>query len=367
MLIRSAATELLRQLVTLSSPSGLETEAAAYLIDWLAAFGFKAYVDEVGNAVGQRGDGARHILLLGHIDTFPGTLPVRQEGNWLTGRGTVDAKGALAAFAVAATMAELAPDWRITVVGAVQEESATSLGARHILKHWPAPDYCVIGEPSSWQRITLGYKGRLLADLHWVAPFVHSAGQARLPAEQAVDLWNHIVAHCDAFNDGRTAAFERLEPSLRHIATRDQGAYAAVDMSLAFRLPLDLAPETLGQRLQAICSQAGVCQTPDDDASGLALTISGAEVAFRANKNTPLVRAFLAAIRQQGGQARFVLKSGTSDMNVVGPAWQIPIVAYGPGDSALDHTPYERINLDEYWQAILVLQSVLNILQRGDI
>lgn len=367
MLIRSAAIELLQRLVSLSSPSGLEAEAAAYLVDWLTTFGFNAYLDEVGNAVGQRGDGTRHILLLGHIDTFPGTLPVRQEGSWLTGRGTVDAKGALAAFAAAAALAELAADWRITVVGAVQEESATSLGARHLLKHWPAPDYCVIGEPSGWQRITLGYKGRLLADLHWVAPFVHSAGQAKLPAEQAVDLWNHIVADCAAFNDGRTAAFDRLEPSLRHIATRDQGAYAAVDMSLAFRLPLDLAPEILGQRLRGTCERVGVCQPTDDQRSGLALTLSGAEVAFRAEKNTPLVRAFLAAIRQQGGQARFVLKSGTSDMNVVGPVWRIPIVAYGPGDSTLDHTPYERIDLNEYWQTILVLQSVLNILQRGNV
>ena len=367
MLIRSAAIELLRRLVSLPSPSGLEAEAASYLADWLAAFGFKAYVDDVGNAIGQRGDGTRHILLLGHIDTFPGTLPIRQEGSWLTGRGTVDAKGALAAFAAAAAVAELAPDWRITVIGAVQEESATSLGARHILKHWLAPDYSVIGEPSGWQRITLGYKGRLLADLHWVAPFVHSAAQAKLPAEQAVDLWNHIVAQCDAFNDGRTAAFDRLEPSLRHIATRDQGAYAAVDMSLAFRLPFDLAPETLGQKLHAICEQAGICQATDNARSDAALTLSGAEAAFRADKNTPLVRAFLTAIRQHEGQARFVLKSGTSDMNVVGPVWRIPIVAYGPGDSTLDHTPYERINLDEYWQTILVLQSVLNILQRGNI
>jgi LysW-gamma-L-lysine carboxypeptidase len=90
------------------------------------------------------------------------------------------------------------------------------------------------------------------------------------------------------------------------------------------------------------------------------LTFSGAELAFRAEKNTPLVRAFLAAIRQQGGQSRFVVKTGTSDMNVVGPAWNCPICAYGPGDSALDHTPDERINLREYLQSIEVLKSMLH-------
>ena len=46
-------------------------------------------------------------------------------------------------------------------------------------------------------------------------------------------------------------------------------------------------------------------------------------------------------------------------MNVVGPAWGCPILAYGPGDSSLDHTPNEHISLDEYWQAVLVLEQVL--------
>jgi LysW-gamma-L-lysine carboxypeptidase len=55
-----------------------------------------------------------------------------------------------------------------------------------------------------------------------------------------------------------------------------------------------------------------------------------------------------------------VLKTGTCDMNVVGPVWDCPIVAYGPGDSSLDHTPDERINLNEYLQSIEILKSVLS-------
>jgi len=74
------------------------------------------------------------------------------------------------------------------------------------------------------------------------------------------------------------------------------------------------------------------------------------------------VRAFLSSIRGQAGRPRFVLKTGTSDMNVVGPAWGCPIVAYGPGDSALDHTPEERISLREYLQSIEVLKSMVNTL-----
>ena len=94
------------------------------------------------------------------------------------------------------------------------------------------------------------------------------------------------------------------------------------------------------------------------------LRFRGREVAFRAPKNTPLVRAFLRAIRAQGERPAFQVKSGTSDMNVVGPHWKCPILAYGPGDASLDHTPHEHIDLREYHRAIGVLVSVLEHLQQ---
>jgi LysW-gamma-L-lysine carboxypeptidase len=54
-----------------------------------------------------------------------------------------------------------------------------------------------------------------------------------------------------------------------------------------------------------------------------------------------------------------VLKTGTADLNIVAPAWGCPAVAYGPGDSALDHTPNEHISLAEYSRAVKVLVAVL--------
>ena len=49
-------------------------------------------------------------------------------------------------------------------------------------------------------------------------------------------------------------------------------------------------------------------------------------------------------------------------MNVAGQAWSCPIVAYGPGDSALDHTPNEHLDLAEYHQAMAILSRVLTLL-----
>ena len=50
-------------------------------------------------------------------------------------------------------------------------------------------------------------------------------------------------------------------------------------------------------------------------------------------------------------------------MNLVGPAWGTPIVAYGPGDSNLDHTPDEHIEISEYLSGIQVLVNTLEKIQ----
>ena len=100
----------------------------------------------------------------------------------------------------------------------------------------------------------------------------------------------------------------------------------------------------------------------EGEAGRVRLAFDAYEPAWKSESRSPLVRSFLAAIRassESGTKPGFVVKTGTSDMNVVGPAWRCPILAYGPGDSQLDHTPNEHISLDEYWQAVLVLEQAL--------
>jgi len=125
-----------------------------------------------------------------------------------------------------------------------------------------------------------------------------------------------------------------------------------VARALSLRLPPDIDTAGLRARIAALDP-------------GATVLFSGDEPAYRAPKNTALVRAFLAGIRSQGGAPAFALKTGTSDMNVVGPVWGCPILAYGPGDSSLDHTPHEHINLAEYGRAIAVLEDALRHLAGG--
>ena len=78
---------LVRGLVEIPSLSRREGEAVEWLVARMAERGFRASVDDAGNAVGEIGDGPFHVVLLGHIDTVPGEIPVRVEGDELVGRG----------------------------------------------------------------------------------------------------------------------------------------------------------------------------------------------------------------------------------------------------------------------------------------
>ncbi len=351
-------TELLRSLLAIPSLSGQEGAASALLVDWMAQRGLDSFVDAAGNAVGildggPAADGAppQDIVLLGHIDTVGGEVPLRLEDGKLYGRGAVDAKGPLAAFAVAAAQLGPQPGWRVVVVGAVEEEAATSKGARYAAAQY-RPAFCVVGEPSGWNRVTLGYKGRLLAYATVQRPAAHTARAEASVCELAVELWNRVRARVAELNAGREKLWDQVLPSLRSFNSGGDGLQESAAMMLGFRLPPDFGPDALAAELRVL-------------AQGIDLRFEGAEEAFRGDKNNALVRAFLAAIRGQGQQPGFVLKTGTSDMNVVGPVWQCPIVAYGPGDSSLDHTPDEHVAIAEWQHAVAVLAQVLQRLSDG--
>ena len=72
-----------------------------------------------------------------------------------------------------------------------------------------------------------------------------------------------------------------------------------------------------------------------------------------------IARGMIRAIRAAGGTPRFKVKTGTSDLNVLVPAWGCPGVAYGPGDARLDHTPEECVSVAELEHAVDVLDRAL--------
>jgi len=336
---------LLKDLLEQYSPTGAERSAVDCLVGWMQRLGYAARADEVGNVVGSRGDGPNEVVLLGHIDTVPGEIPVRLEGDILWGRGSVDAKGPLAAFACAGVRVDVPPGWRVTVIGALAEEG-DSHGAKYLLDRYH-PRAVVIGEPSGWERVTLGYKGSAWFRYNVRCALAHTAARSQSACDSAVDFWNRVQAAAGEFNQASPKAFDQLLPTLREMSSGADGFSESASLRFGVRLPPAMTVEQVARLVKDLAGEAEV-----DLLDGIP--------AYRGDKNTPLVRAFLAAIRKSGGQPGFTLKTGTSDMNIVGPAWGCPILAYGPGDSDLDHTPDEHIQVSEYLKAIRILSDALS-------
>ncbi len=345
---------LLRQAVEIQSHSTQEADVCRFLVRWMHKRGFRAEMDGAGNAVGARGTGAKEIVLLGHIDTVPGDIEVRIESNQagkleLWGRGSVDAKGPFCTFVAAVSLLSAAAleKAKFICVGAVEEEAPSSKGAHHAISKY-TPSYCIIGEPSGFDTVTLGYKGRLIIRARLEKDNFHSAGADSTAPEEMLRFFQALQTWASDFNQDQRL-FDSVQVALQAISSSNDGLRQSCEATIGFRLPPRLSPDEAMRQLEAVRLEY----------AGLRISYTGREEPYRGAKDTALTRAFRVAMRARGIVPQLTLKTGTADMNVVAPLWDCPILAYGPGDSTLDHTPTERLELDEYLSAILVLRDAL--------
>lgn len=331
-------------LVQQYSPTGQEKPAVEWLVHRMMETGFdNAYRDPAGNAAGIMGNGSNQIVLLGHIDTVPGEIPIHVSEGVLYGRGSVDAKGPLAAFVDAVAGSQINGDWQIVVIGAVDEEG-NSTGARSITDLYH-PRYAIIGEPSQWSRITLAYKGIQRTRITCSLPVEHSS-QGGSAADQLVQAWKLLLEQVAIFNDGKSMA-NQIIPTIVNMTSDTTPFTVQASFEVSTRLPQDVSPHDW------MVNWLGQLEDLEVEPNGEGIP------AFRADTHTSLVRAFQGAIREAGEKPGFVSKSGTADMNIVAPIWQCPVAAYGPGDSNLDHTPNEHLDVGEYNKAVIILKNVL--------
>ena len=339
--------ETLLGLVQHYSPTGQEGVVVQWLVERMQTLGFEqSFADAAGNAVGIKGSGPNQMVLLGHIDTVKGEIPVRVEDDILYGRGSVDAKGPLASFVDAVAEIKVAPDWQVVVIGAVDEEGDSN-GAKAIIDQY-LPQIAIIGEPSQWNRVTLGYKGSQPAVLTCKQSMVHSS-QGGSANDLLLEAWQFLLQRVNEYNQGKTM-FEQVNTTVLRMSTSTDNYETEAKLVCGTRLPLSVSPQAwMEEWLGAI---------PGVEVKSL---MSGIP-AYQAEKSSPLTRAFLKGIRAADGKPSFVNKSGTADINLVAPEWGCPAVAYGPGDSNLDHTPNEHQVLGDYRKAVQVLVNVLNAL-----
>jgi LysW-gamma-L-lysine carboxypeptidase len=351
------AFDLLEELLRIESLSTKEQCAVQFLVERGAALGFESSIDAVGNAVLAIGDRGPRVVLLGHVDTVPGHVPVRREGELLFGRGAVDAKGPLVAFIAAAHRA--ASDGslacRVEIVACVEEEIASSRGA-HYRATLPAPDFCVVGEPSGSTSVTVGYKGHVELALAHTRPLEHTAAASRGALAHACRTWtaleDALAAHDEQHVTNRESWFERIQPHLAALEHRSDGLHEHTHLTARLRLPPTLSP-------------AAARDLVAHHAHLFTVTANHCIPAWETSRTSPLARALARAITRTATERgpsdvrpRFVRKTGTADTNVLAQRWPCPMVAYGPGDSSLDHTPNEHVAFTEFAIGVGVMYVV---------
>ncbi|BCJ50682.1 acetyl-lysine deacetylase [Actinoplanes sp. NBRC 14428] len=332
---------LLYDMVSIASPSGREQEFAAYLAGAAERLGLRARLDDVGNLLAETGTGdGPTVLLLSHLDTVDDWIPARLLPDRVAGRGAVDAKGPLATMLLAAAAR---PDFpgRLVVAGAVEEEVPGSLGATHLRATLDRPDAVVIGEPTGWDGVVLGYKGILDLSYRVRCAATHPTNPVQKASEAAAAFWADLVAALGP--EAAHTAFDRPAATL----TRISGTLTEATLDAGVRLPPGFDTAGLLTRLRAA-------------ARGGEVEVLGHVPAARAGRRDPVVRALTAGIRRTGGTPRHLLKTATSDMNTLAEVWDVPMAAYGPGDSRLDHADDEHLPVDTFLRGIAVLTAALD-------
>ncbi|GAA3660045.1 M20/M25/M40 family metallo-hydrolase [Streptomyces chitinivorans] len=332
--------DLLSRAVQVPSVSRDEREFAEFLAEWCEDNGVKAQVDTVGNLVATKGSGDRRLLMLGHLDTVPYLWPARWDGEVLSGRGSVDAKASLVTFLQTLAALEPPEGVELRVVGAVEEE-ITGAGAFHVRDAYPA-DAVIVGEPSGAAALTLGYYGLVKVRIHTREHVGHTAGEGvRTAGDRLIDALTAIRSEV-----ARNAP-EALTATLG-VRALNHGDVQIGEAVVDVRLPPGHAVDVLLDALRAQVSDP------------VRLEVLRATPGLATPRTSPLVKAFQRAFKEEGTRPRHLMKKGSSDMNTLATTWHdVPMVAYGPGDASLDHTPAEHLDAAEFRQAQRLLTAAV--------
>lgn len=190
---------LTRELIDIPSLTGDENAVGDYLATYLGGLGYKIQCQEAGadrfNVIATTGETPR-IVFSTHLDTVPPFIAASEDGEYIYGRGSCDAKGIIAAQVFAA---EQLRKEGLTCIGMLftVDEELSSAGAQVANEHPLAREckFLINGEPTD-NRLAIGTKGSLRLIITTEGRAAHSAypeaGESAV--EKLLDILQNIRA-----------------------------------------------------------------------------------------------------------------------------------------------------------------------------
>jgi len=334
---------LLNMMVNISSISGDESVLSQFIARRVAGKDIHASIDQAGNLVLTKGSGPHTLLMLGHLDTVPGLWRADATPEFISGRGCVDAKGCLANFIDVLQQVEVPPHARLMVIGATEEEVSSSKGAYYVRDHYPA-EAVIIGEPSGVTQVAIGYYGLLKISVTVRKGMEHTAARdAKTSIEHAYERVSSLRGMMNDFDNNNVS-------NIISITHRHALAYEESQLIINFRVSPEARPGYI-ESLTALSSE------------NVKIEILRSTPGHKSSRANPLYRALNQAFSSAlpDTPLRPVVKKGTCDMNTLATTWRnVPFIAYGPGDSALDHTDKEIIHTDDVLLARRILKATVS-------
>tara|TARA_R110001599_G_scaffold209112_1_gene406309 strand:+ start:848 stop:2020 length:1173 start_codon:yes stop_codon:yes gene_type:complete len=373
----SPTLQLAFELLSRASVTPDDEGCQELMIERLTALGFNVErlpFGDVKNFWAVRGHHGPVVAFAGHTDVVPSGPyinwqhppfePCIDAEGMLCGRGAADMKGSLASMLTAVerfVANHPEHDGRIAFLITSDEEGPAVDGTRAVVEHLRERnerlDYCIVGEPSSTDRlgdvIKNGRRGSLGATLHIKGVQGHVAYPhlARNPIHQAMPALDALVnEHWDAGNDFFPATSFQIS-NLRAGTGATNVIPGDVEVVFNFRFSTEVTQEELKARTETILAQHGLEYQIDWTLNGEPFLTAEGELVDAAIKGVEAVTGERPALSTSGGTSdgRFIATLGAQ------------VVELGPLNDTI-HKVNERVRASDLDDLSRIYEATLQAL-----
>ncbi len=375
----NATLQLLEQLVARPSVTPEDAGCQDLLAERLGRIGFRVErldFADTRNIWLRRGTAAPLLTFLGHTDVVPpGPLeawdtppftPTLKDGN-LYGRGAADMKSGIACFVTACERfiaAHPEHTGSIAILLTSDEEGPATNGVVKVVEvleqRREKIDWCLVGEPSSDQRIAdvirVGRRGSLCAVLT-----VHGVqGHVAFPEKADNPIHGFAPALVELTRETWCSGNQFFPPTSLQVSNINSGTGAeniipgSVDVMFNLRFSPELDEQTIKRRTKAILDRHGINYD-------LRWRLSGSPFLTKKGELLDAAQAAIEAVT--GRQARNDTGGGTSDGRFIAPTGA-QVIELGPSNATI-HKINEHVSIADLEPLSNISEQILiNLLTR---